>query len=69
MAREGLMDDSGYSFEVNEDDWNDGFKAGFLMAVDEFAEKIKHEIRNCSWQFSRLEEKTVDEMVEQLKGE
>ena len=69
MAREGLMDDCGYEPYVDEEAWNDGFKAGFLMAVDEFAEKIKHEIRNCSWQFSRLEEKTIDEMVEQLKEE
>ena len=38
-------------------------------AIDEFAEKIKSEIRNCSWQFSRLEESTVDEIAEQLKGE
>jgi len=39
MAREGLMDDTGYDVYVDEDAWNDGFKAGFLMAVDEFAEK------------------------------
>lgn len=38
MAREGLMDDCGYEPYVDEDAWNDGFKEGFLKAVDEFAE-------------------------------
>jgi len=69
MAREGLMDDCGYDVYVDEDAWNDGFKAGFLKAVDEFAEKIKSEIANCSWQFSRLEESTIDKLADQLKEE
>lgn len=43
MAREGLMDDCGYNFDVDEDSYNSGFKDGFLMAVDEFAEKLKRE--------------------------
>jgi hypothetical protein len=38
-------------------------------AIDEFAEKIKSEIANCSWQFSRLEASTIDEIAEQLKEE
>lgn len=38
-------------------------------AIEEFAERIKHEIENCSWQFSRLEAETIDEIAEQLKGE
>jgi hypothetical protein len=40
MAREGLMDDCGYNFDVDEDSYNSGFKDGFLMAIDEFAEKL-----------------------------
>ena len=43
------------------------FKDGYNMAISEFAERIKHEIRNCSWQFSRLEETTIDEIAKQLK--
>ena len=38
-------------------------------AIDVFAEKIKYEIRNCSWQFSRLEESTIDEIARKLKEE
>ena len=44
MAREGLMDDTGYDVCIDEDAWNDGFKEGFLKAVDEFTEKISLEI-------------------------
>lgn len=40
MAREGLMDDCGYNFDVDEDSYNSGFKDGFLTAIDEFAEKL-----------------------------
>lgn len=69
MAREGLMDDCGYNFDVDEDSYNSGFKDGFLTAVDEFAEKIKSEIANCSWQFSRLEASTIDKLAEQMKEE
>lgn len=68
MAREGLMDDCGYDVYVDEDAWNDGFKAGFLRAVDEFAEKLKRkimsEIDDCA---DELE--CVDEIAEQLKEE
>lgn len=44
MAREGLMDDCGYNFDVDEDSYNSGFKDGFLTAIDEFAEKLLEEV-------------------------
>lgn len=32
-------------------------------AIEEFAEQIKEEIANCSWQFSRLEAETIDKIA------
>lgn len=69
MAREGLMDDCGYNFDVDEDSYNSGFKDGFLTAIDEFVAEmfeIADGNRNgnmfvwCS---------DIKEIAEQLKGE
>lgn len=73
MAREGLMDDCGYDVYVDEDAWNDGFKAGFLKAVDEFAEKLKAKstflksLQNDYYGYVCEEE--IDEIADQLKEE
>jgi streptogramin lyase len=78
MAREGLMDDTGYDFYVDEEAWNDGFKAGFLMAVDEFAEKLKAIVEkdlanpNLMLQCKQCgiwKAKDIDEIADQLKEE
>lgn len=45
------------------------YDKGYAKAIDDFAEAIKHEIRNCAWQFSRLEESTIDAIAEKMKGE
>lgn len=65
MAREGLMDDSGYEFYVDEDAWNDGFKEGFLKGIDEFAERISV-YGTFDYQGNTI---NVLEIAEQLKGE
>lgn len=44
-----------------------GYKDGYAEGIDKFAERIKFEIANCSWQFSRLETSTIDEIAAQLK--
>lgn len=77
MAREGLMDDCGYNFDVDEDSYNSGFKDGFLMAVDEFAEKLQMHL--ADWQLTETDYDvrfTIDEAIqavaeiaEQLKEE
>lgn len=66
MAREGLMDDCGYEPYVDEEAWDDGFKAGFLMAIDEFAEKCKE---NVFCKTFGLREVDIDKIAEQLKEE
>ena len=72
MAREGLMDDCGYEPYVDEDAWNDGFKEGFLMAIDEFAEKLKWEYENSIGIPQReinFAKAVIDQVAERLKGE
>jgi hypothetical protein len=76
MAREGLMDDCGYNFDVDEDSYNSGFKDGFLMAVDEFAEKLKELFKyESAWSETQYYQRLVidiskiDEIVEQMKEE
>jgi hypothetical protein len=39
-----------------------------IKAIEEFAERMKYEIRNCSWQFSRLETETIDRIAEEMRG-
>lgn len=63
MAREGLMDDCGYEPYVDEDAWNDGFKEGFLKAVDEFVERIKAHTKIVGTTY--LED--IDKIAEELK--
>ena len=46
-----------------------GYEDGFAGGVYAFAERIKAEIANCSWQFSRLEAETIDNMAKEIKGE
>jgi hypothetical protein len=76
MAREGLMDDCGYNFDVDEDSYNSGFKDGFLTAVDEFAEKLKDfiakQVEDAEYYddcFCDIYQSEVDEIAEQLKEE
>lgn len=38
-------------------------------AIAVFSDAIKREIRNCSWQFGRLEESTIDAIAERIKNE
>lgn len=73
MAREGLMDDCGYNFDVDEDSYNSGFKDGFLAAVDEFAEKLKREyvyidVTSDDMVYGKYR-KYIDEIADQLKEE
>ena len=53
---------------VAEANYERGYKDGYAKAIEEFAEQIKAEIENCSWQFSRLEAETIDKMAKELKG-
>ena len=56
MARQGLMDDSGYDFfdvsdcanyeSCREDAYNDGYEKGRADAIDEFEEKILEMLPN-----------------------
>ena len=48
---------------VAEANYERGFKDGYAKAIEEFAEQIKAEIANCSWQFSRLEAETIDKIA------
>lgn len=72
MAREGLMDDCGYNFDVDEDSYNSGFKDGFLTAVDEFVEAIKNAYASMK-SVSDVERATANTIAmgiaEQLKEE
>ena len=75
MAREGLMDDCGYNFDVDEDSYNSGLKDGFLIAIDRFAEEVKWLAEN-KWIYDLCKDKdciefakSIDEIAEQLKGE
>lgn len=65
MAREGLMDDCGYNFDVDETSYNNGFEEGFLKAIEEFAEKLKE----CVSEDGTLYAEYIDEIAEQLKEE
>jgi len=68
MGREGLMDDCGYNFDVDEDSYNSGFKDGFLTAIDEFAEKLRErEFDNAYGTNIVLTPKEIDEIAEELK--
>lgn len=64
MAREGLMDDSGYDFYVDEDAYNDGFKEGYLTCINEIAEALKEVFES-----RKVEPSLVDVFVSKLKGE
>ena len=64
MAREGLMDDSGYNFYVDEDAYNDGFKEGYLTCINEIAEALK-----AVFESRKVEPSLVDVFVSKLKGE
>lgn len=54
---------------VSADDIKELAKNEREKAISEFAEQIKAEIANCSWQFSRLEAETIDNMAKEMKGE
>lgn len=47
--------------------YKDGKRDGYNKSIDDFAERMKYEIRNGSWQFSRLETETIDRIAEQMK--
>lgn len=38
----------------------------YSLGIKDLAEAIKHEIKNGSWQFSRLEPETVDKLMKEL---
>lgn len=80
MAREGLMDDCGYNFDVDEDSYNSGFKEGFLKAVDEFSEKLGILCENSAMALDRYNGRPlynkdgkwhdlINDVAEQLKEE